>query len=861
MRIHNSQFNFSGGIVDSDFSPSSDSAVYMTGMSSCNNFVLSQLGALMRRPGFRYITTTNSSSLASTLIPFASSASAVYILEFCNSEMRVFKDGVLQATVAQPYSASQLLELRWVQYREVIYLFHKDVATRKITRTDDTTWAITTVTWVDGPYDDANTTSTTLSFGNILNGTFDSNINDWTNNSVGTGAISFNTNRLRLVSGTTTNFAKAYQALSGVPAGTYTLMFDTVTAQSSVSVSTTVGGAEISALTSYAVATDNRVQFTVTSAQAGTIYINFEQRTASTTSDIDNVRILDMGVSAGTSVQVIASAATFTSNDVGRYIRIQATNSIVDKLVYAGNSSKKAFDISDLQLSPDGIDVYTYVTTTGVQTFQIPGTDYTISNNQVVMTTVPSTGTNVLINPKCWGDGKWAYALITAFTSSTRVTATLQNFCSGRNVSTRWRLGSFYTGNFPNVGTFHEGRLYLANNSNVLYGSVSGNFESFKPDNAATRGIPDPAASVQFKLASKENFRILWLLSQKALIAGTSQDLVIIQAGQGGYISARALPIPLRIAETACSSVPPIVVDDEVIFADATNQRLYTIVGSQSGPQVQTITGHASELFRTKTISQLVFQKYPHKLLWIERSDGSLVTATKSLKYGNWGFTTHTLGGVSPVAEGIASVPTSTGTDLYITVSRTIGGGTVRYIEELGAFSKDLSLGTIITQDSAIAYSGVSTGTITGLGHLNGETVHVNNGSHGSTETKVPSGGSISLTNNTTSATIGLFADASFQTLPLIMQLGNGSAIHKVKNVYKGDAEVYQTIGMQVGVTASATLSTVPFDSTTAVFSGHKSIEIGSDFGTDVTIYVKQPNPLPITVKNITISSNIEDER
>jgi hypothetical protein len=60
---------------------------------------------------------------------------------------------------------------------------------------------------------------------------------------------------------------------------------------------------------------------------------------------------------------------------------------------------------------------------------------------------------------------------------------------------------------------------------------------------------------------------------------------------------------------------------------------------------------------------------------------------------------------------------------VYFTIKRTIGVSTVRYHEKFAKLSECRG-GTLNKQaDSFIVYSGVATTTITGLGHLEGETV------------------------------------------------------------------------------------------------------------------------------------------
>ncbi len=72
-------------------------------------------------------------------------------------------------TVAKVYSIStpytdpaKLSGLKFSQSADVLYITHPDYAPRKLTRTAHTTWTMTEITFIDGPYLDANTGTTTL---------------------------------------------------------------------------------------------------------------------------------------------------------------------------------------------------------------------------------------------------------------------------------------------------------------------------------------------------------------------------------------------------------------------------------------------------------------------------------------------------------------------------------------------------------------------------------------------------------------------------------------------------------------------------------------------------------------------------
>ena len=64
--------------------------------------------------------------------------------------------------VTTPYTTAQIADLKFTQSADVMYLTHVDHAPRKLTRTAHTTWTLSTPAFVNGPYLDENSTTTTL---------------------------------------------------------------------------------------------------------------------------------------------------------------------------------------------------------------------------------------------------------------------------------------------------------------------------------------------------------------------------------------------------------------------------------------------------------------------------------------------------------------------------------------------------------------------------------------------------------------------------------------------------------------------------------------------------------------------------
>lgn len=65
-------------------------------------------------------------------------------------------------TVTTPWGEDDLIDLKFAQSSDVLYMAHPDFQGRKITRTSDTAWTVSLYDPTDGPYQNINTSATTL---------------------------------------------------------------------------------------------------------------------------------------------------------------------------------------------------------------------------------------------------------------------------------------------------------------------------------------------------------------------------------------------------------------------------------------------------------------------------------------------------------------------------------------------------------------------------------------------------------------------------------------------------------------------------------------------------------------------------
>jgi hypothetical protein len=120
------------------------------------------------------------------------------------------------------------------------------------------------------------------------------------------------------------------------------------------------------------------------------------------------------------------------------------------------------------------------------------------------------------------------------------------------------------------------------------------------------------------------------------------------------------------------------------------------------------------------------------------------------------------------VCESVGVIPTDdTEYEVYVIVKRTINGSTKRYVEVLNTFDFDETDNTSLNfLDSALSYSGSAATSISGLDHLEGQTVSIlaNGATH---PDKTVSSGAITLDRSATNVKVGLAYTSLLQTMRL----------------------------------------------------------------------------------------------
>jgi hypothetical protein len=490
----------------------------------------------------------------------------------------------------------------------------------------------------------------------------------------------------------------------------------------------------------------------------------------------------------------------------------------------------------------------------------------------------------------------YGWARITAFGSSTSVTATVLSYipdsikatgsfpspviageapATGTPVyvggTNRWARAAFNdTDGWPTSVAFFRERLFWGRGLNV-YGSAVKNFDNYERFEG-----PDltTETAINLKLATDRLDLIRWLVGDRTLLVGSSRGELSIQEATPQAVFAADNVTGVPQTEYGSTQLEPLRAAGAVLFVQRSGRRMRELkfdLGTDSY-KAEELTVLSEHILQPGVVD-MDFQQEPDSLVWCAMGDGSLSALSYNRERGVLGWAPHYIGGPSyavtdrtdgtlavtgfGIVESVVSIaqPDNRRDDLWMIVRRTINGSTKRYVEVV----EDNKL-----YESGLAYSfyldsgisrltGGATTTITGLSHLEGATVQIlADGSPHPDRTVVS--GSITLDYEATVVHVGFHAPARLKTMRVDAAGSGGSMQTKVKSLSEVWLRLLDTVGGGAGPTF-ARIDPLPFTdplatfgTPIALFSGDRELTWPATMDTDGYVCVEQSQPLPMTL-------------
>lgn len=159
--VRHIQNSFNGGEISARMMGRTDTAVYQIALETCENYVPTVEGPIVKRPGTMYVCDAHATT--TWLGTFKFNLTQHYVIEWAHEKVRLFTNGARIETspgvayeVATPYSGAQAPSICTEQSKDRLYLTIGAVPPGALKRTGATTFSHETLTLRNGPFADQN---------------------------------------------------------------------------------------------------------------------------------------------------------------------------------------------------------------------------------------------------------------------------------------------------------------------------------------------------------------------------------------------------------------------------------------------------------------------------------------------------------------------------------------------------------------------------------------------------------------------------------------------------------------------------------------------------------------------------------
>lgn len=786
---------------------------YRAALAKCENFVTLPHGGIRKRGGTYFVGGVKTPAKATRLIPFIFSADQAYALEFGDLYIRVYAYGARVGTVevASPYLEADLFDLQYVQSADQMWITHRNYPPKVLTRTAHTIWTLTDFEFLDGPYDPINTTGTTMT-----SASYGGYAPKMTSNTAPSGTVS----------------------ASNASSDAYLIMDKNSRTVAEVGSGTNgwiqyrqPGGAQkvcnaywVQAANSASEAENMPTQWEIQGSNDGSTWTTIDSQVGQMGWGNSERRFFE-----------------FVNKTAFEYLRMDVEG--------GGGADSTRTDFAEWAPNEDGDTMTPFNLTAS----SIAG----INDGAGFQTSDVGRAIRLL-----GSDGRWRWAKIVARTSATVVTVRMYGHAlPDLSPITRWRLGTFVPGKYVESGSLYEERLTFSRKFSV-YASQTGDFDNF------ALGEKNTDALEFIQAGGGQANDIAWVAdADGALLIATAGG---IRAMSGSGVDEALTPSSFKNRKSrtfGAAAIRPVDAGQSFLYVTRSRMAIAELTQAATGKYTSDDVGQISEHIPKQGVIELAFQTDPDPLLWFPLDNGELGGYTHQPSQEVRGMHRHDIAGSFSgsawgMVESACVTPGQDGNDdLWLIVKRTIGGATKRYIEIKTSPFEYGDISDAFEVDCGLTYSGVAVATVSGLSHLNGQSVDVLADGNVYKSLTVGSG-QVTLPGGATAAKwqVGLPYAAEVATLELDVGGRDGSIVGRRKKVARIILSLLETdtTGLQVQSFLRGRWEPVRMPSIVApdgkakLYSGNVDVPIDDSWEGQGRVRIRHVNPTPCTIRAFT---------
>jgi hypothetical protein len=355
---------------------------------------------------------------------------------------------------------------------------------------------------------------------------------------------------------------------------------------------------------------------------------------------------------------------------------------------------------------------------------------------------------------------------------------------------------------YPRALSVFDNRLVFAGTTRKPQGFFYSGISDYNSFNSSTNNADDPFF---IETISDDQSAVQWLAWQRELFVGTASTEGALQTrNQDEAQSAENLPIIRWNESMGSAHRPALPIRDKLMILQRGRTSLNVLAYSlerdgYTGEEISLLCPH---LFSSKVV-QMVHTREPYSGAQVITENGDMLHLVyePSLQVAGWCKLTTQGGSFESVAVlpsdksdvGVTWGSTENEDDVWVSVKRTVNGTTRRHIERLttGNTAKQAAsdVDNMYFLDASVKVTGTDLTTITGLDHLEGETVYTLADGIKGVYTVVS--GSITLDTPADTVVAGLPVTSTFEPFDLETE----ESIGRRKQLYQSKLLLWNSMG------------------------------------------------------------------
>jgi hypothetical protein len=381
----------------------------------------------------------------------------------------------------------------------------------------------------------------------------------------------------------------------------------------------------------------------------------------------------------------------------------------------------------------------------------------------------------------------------------------------------------------------------------TVWFSATGDYENFDP------GTNDADS---FSISIQSTNEIRWVSALESLLVGT--------AGDEWKIGTNKLETPVsptnwsskQQTTIGSAKIQPVKFNGVILYVDYVGRKVMEMTFGDLEKYTSTDMNSLAEHITESGIINIAHQRNPESTLWCVLADGSLIALVYDREQNVVAWSDHPIDGT---VQSVSVIPGDNEDQVWISVLRTIDSSEVVYVERLETrIQSDIEDSFFV--DSGKVVSGTSA-TITGLDHLEGETVAaLVDGVYDGTYT-VSSAQITTTTTPTEKTVVGVPYTAVLQPMRIVQSTQAGSSMGAITRIHNLKVSFLNSAGVQYGDSTSDLYNFNFSDERledagykTGLFSGDVPVNMTGGFSMENPIIISSSQPLPMTVRAIIAS-------